>query len=367
MTNETTFREIQPGEEERFNNFIKDAPQGDYLQSYEWGQMKAKSGWQPIYVVAEQNGGFKAAATVLKKKLPVLGAAFFYTPRGPVMDYRDEQTVDLVLEGIKDLAGRHNAILLKIDPDIPATEAQVREMLMKKGFVPARRRGRFDGLQPRHVCRLGLEKDPEEIFKSFNEKTRYNIRLAEKRGVTVREGGKEALPVFYNILQETCKRDNFVTRGYDYFGSVWDHSVEKGLGKLFMAEYQGEYIAGVWVINFGKKAWYLYGASSNRHRNVMPNYALQWHAIRWAREQGCTLYDFLGVPSKLSPNSPAYGLYRFKKGFNSELTEFIGEFDLPFRRPYYHFWRVAEPVYAKTVVNLGRAKQRLKQVTRNRQ
>ena len=123
--------------------------------------------------------------------------------------------------------------------------------------------------------------------------------------------------------------------------------MEKDLARLFMAEYDGKYIAGTLAFVFGDKAWYIYGASSNENRNVMPNYALQWAMIEWAKELDCTMYDFRGVSGDTSPDNPLYGLYRFKKGFNGEFTEFIGEFDAIYSPFFYLLWEHVIPAYRK--------------------
>ncbi|MDK2894294.1 MAG: hypothetical protein PWQ98_419, partial [Moorella sp. (in: firmicutes)] len=152
---------------------------------------------------------------------------------------------------------------------------------------------------------------------------------------------------FYEILKETTLRDRFLVRSYSYFETMWREMVERGYAKLFLAYYRGEAIAGTLAFIMGDKAWYLYGASSNRHRNVMPNYLLQWTMILWAREQGCTMYDFRGVPGDLDEKNPLYGLYRFKKGFNGTFTEFIGEYDRVYSPFYYWLWQSVLPLYSR--------------------
>jgi lipid II:glycine glycyltransferase (peptidoglycan interpeptide bridge formation enzyme) len=116
-----------------------------------------------------------------------------------------------------------------------------------------------------------------------------------------------------------------------------------------MADFEGQPIAGTLAFLFGDKAWYIYGASSNSHRNVMPNYLIQWSMIEWAKSNNCTMYDFRGVSGDLSEDNPLYGLYRFKKGFNGDFTEFIGEFDRPYSKFWYNFWSYAEPAYQKLI------------------
>ena len=145
--------------------------------------------------------------------------------------------------------------------------------------------------------------------------------------------GKEMVPDFARLMLETGVRDGFVTRQPEYFANMLDNLGEHC--RLYMAFYEGEPIAGTLAIHYGDKVWYLYGASSNEHRNLMPNYLLQWRMIQWAVETGCRIYDFRGVSGDLSEDNPLYGLYKFKKGFGGEFTEFVGEMDLVLNRPVY--------------------------------
>ncbi|MDD4803226.1 MAG: peptidoglycan bridge formation glycyltransferase FemA/FemB family protein, partial [Syntrophomonas sp.] len=206
----------------------------------------------------------------------------------------------------------------------------------------------FEGVQPAFVMQLDIQPSEAELLANMHSKTRYNIKLAQKKGVTIRPAvGKEDLQVFYAILQETAKRDNFLIRGYQYFEMIWDQMVENGWAQIFLAEYQDRTISATLALMLGKKVWYLYGASSNDYRNVMPNYLIQWEMIRWAQQQGCTLYDFRGVSGDLNEDNPLYGLYRFKRGFNGGLVEFIGDFDRVYSPFFYFAWTRILPLYLR--------------------
>ncbi|MCR4440652.1 MAG: peptidoglycan bridge formation glycyltransferase FemA/FemB family protein [Peptococcaceae bacterium] len=355
-------RLIGPQEKEAFNNFVAYAPKGHILQSYEWGEIKGRGEWQPIRLLVEDKEGVpRAAVSILKRRIPLLGKAIFYAPRGPVGDVEDWELMDFLFAEVKKLASRHRAVFLKIDPDIPAGHRSFGEYLKSRNFVAGDKGAGFEGVQPKFVFRLDLSPSLEDLFHRFHPKTRYNIRLAEKKGVEVRDDcTREDLPVFYEILKETTERDRFLVRPYPYFLDLWDYLTPPGYLKLFMAYYEGKAIAGTLAFLFGDKAWYIYGASSNSHRNVMPNYLLQWRMIQWAKENGCLFYDFRGVPGNLSEDNPLYGLYRFKKGFNGTYTEFIGEHDLVFLPCHYRLWTRLEPLYQKNVRRLINLKKRLK-------
>jgi len=170
---------------------------------------------------------------------------------------------------------------------------------------------------------------------SFHQKVRYNIRLAARKGVEIKIGSKEDIPEFHKIMVETGIRDRFVVRSPSYFEQMLDCLGPENI-RLYLAYYQGKMIAGTIAVVYGNKCWYLYGASSNEYRNVMPNYLLQWEMIKWALESGCDIYDFRGVSGDIDENNPLYGLYRFKKGFGGKFTEFIGELDYVFN-PFIYF------------------------------
>lgn len=336
----------------RFSDYVRNGPKGHILQTVAWGDLKARTGWTPVrYLIAETATGTpRGAVSVLLRRLPlpVGGLYLGYAPRGPVLDYTDEAAMAGLFRSVAADLARRGAIALKIDPDIPADRSDVVERLRSLGLRPMSRGLGFEGVQPRFVFRLPLAGTPEDIMASFQPKTRYNIRLAERKGVTVRVAtGPADLDTFYRILVETARRDHFLVRAESYYRDMWNLLIEPGLARLFLADHEGQTLAGTIAFLLGDKAWYVYGASSNTRREVMPNYLLQWTMIRWAAENGCTLYDFRGVSGNLDPSAPLYGLYRFKKGFGAEFTEFIGEFDLILRPAWYRFYSWGEPAYRR--------------------
>lgn len=353
-------RLIGAGERDRFNAFVEGHPKGEILQSYEWGEVKAATGWRAYRLVVEDaEGTIRGAASILERELPVLRRPILYAPRGPVLDFRDKAVWEALMQGIKQLGRERGAILFKIDPDV-VEDGTITPLLTELGFRRHSRGPNFEGLQPRFVYRLSIDRDLDEILAGFHQKTRYNIRLAERKGVIVKDDcAKADLPHFYRLLRETAARDKFLIRGPEYYDIIWEHLVERGYARLFMAYYQGQPIAGTLAFTLGDKVWYVYGASGNEHRNVMPNYLLQWKMICWAKSLGCKLYDFRGVSGDMNPDNPLYGLYRFKKGFNGELVEFVGEFDYPFAVTAYRLWNWGEPRYREWRSRLARAKELL--------
>ncbi len=343
-------RIIDIKEKDRYNSFVAGHPKGHFLQLWEWGQVKKGMGWESLPLVLEENGEIKAAMLILKRRLPLplVKKCIFYSPRGPVVDIDNLEMCRLLFEGAHRVARDQGAIFLKIDPDVPKGQIGFAEILNRLGLRKNETGLDFEGVQPNFVFRLDIRHDEESLLANMHSKWRYNIRLAAKKGVVIRQAKDyDDLKVFYQVLLETATRDHFLVRGFEYFEWIWDFLVEGGYAQIFLAEFEGKIIAGTLALVLGEKAWYLYGASSNDYRNVMPNYLIQWEMIRWARENGCTLYDFRGVSGDLNEDNPLYGLYRFKKGFNGDLVEFIGEWDMVYSRLYDFLWTKGLPLYLK--------------------
>ncbi|MCX6345944.1 MAG: peptidoglycan bridge formation glycyltransferase FemA/FemB family protein [Armatimonadetes bacterium] len=340
------FTEATIEDKQRFDEFIARFDTGDLMQSFEWGDLKAKSGWKPVRVFAEKDGDIVAAASLLKRSIPKVGRCIMYASRGPVLDTQNLLLVESFTAYLKQIAIKNKAILLKIDPPVPIEDAVSEANLRKVGFVPLALKG-FGGTQPKCVMQLDLAgRSEEDLLASFKPKWRYNIRLAEKKGVTVNmDCDRSELGAFYEILKETCERDGFLVRGLGYFQDMWDALAPAGYMKLVLTYYEGKAVAGAIAYIFGDKAMYTYGASSNEHRNVMPNHLMQWTMIKWAREQGCKWYDFRGVSPKKGDGSDDHlqGLNRFKDGFSPRFVEYIGEYDMALSPGWYWLWNVARP------------------------
>lgn len=328
---------------DEYEAFIASHPKGHFMQSSMWARQKPEWSWEAL-MSRDGDGNIKGTLAVLVRRVPGLPFTLMYGCRGPVCDPADGDTIAELASGARGLAKRYRSFALKLDPDIPSGNSEFINTLEALGFRAASAGKNFEGIQPRYVFRLNIEgKTEEELFSSFHSKTRYNIRLAQRKGVAVRVCSAEALPDFSSLMLETGVRDGFVTRGQDYFKNMLRNLGEHA--RLYMA-YVGETpVAGTIAVWFGDKVWYLYGASSNEYRNLMPNYLLQWEMIRWALEKGCRLYDFRGVSGDVSEDNPLYGLYRFKKGFNGDFTEFVGEYDLVFNRAVYLAVPKAERAY----------------------
>lgn len=317
-----------------FDRVIENHQNGHLLQSYGWGQLKS-NGWQPIYLIVEDGNKPIGGMLLLKRRVPFINKTMLYCPRGPVIDFNNTDLLVYTMRELRKIAKEHRAVYLKIDPEIDIENKQVIDLLKSVGFVQRNNISNNKGVQPKFTYRLDISGDLDQVLKNFHSKTRYNIRLAGRKGVNVFKGDRQDLEEFHRLMKLTGQRDNFVIRPLEYFQRMYDAFHPAGYLELFLAEYKEQIIAGAVCIKYGHKCWYLYGASSNAHRNVMATYLLQWQMINWAKEHGCRLYDFGGVSGYEDKDSPLYGVYRFKKGFSGEVVEFIGEFDYPINKILY--------------------------------
>ncbi len=344
-----------------WNQFVGRIPEGDVLQAWEWGAVKGMD-WTPIRLGLFRGQMLIGGSLILRRKVPLVGN-FYYAPRGPLLaDWTDEAALAALLAAIRQRADADHAGFLTIDPAIPIERKDVTALLTKHGFAPPATTDvqGFGGIQPRCVMQLDLAGQSEaDLLASFKPQVRRNIKLAfEKHGVEMVENlTRGDLKIFNDLMQITGQRNGFRPRPLSYFETLWDTLVPAGLAKLFMTRYEGQILSGALCFIIGDKAWYVYGESSNEHRNVMPNYAMQWAMIRWAREAGCSWYDFRGVSPRrrLEGESAAevekedhlQGLNRFKEGFGTRYVEYIGEFDLVYNKAAYWAYTKGKPAAQK--------------------
>ena len=327
-----------------YEEFLLGHERCNFQQSTRWA--KVKNNWRNEIVLAEDNNGkIIGSLSILIRKIPIFGN-IMYSSRGPVCDIHDPKVLEQITEGAKQIAKKYNAIALKIEPDIESKDQKFRKIVEKIGYKIKDDAKNFrEEIQPRYVFRLNIKgKTEDEIFANFHPKTRYNIKLATKKGVKIKEGTKEDLKDFHKIMVETGARDGFIIRSLEYFEKMYDELAPDYM-KLLMAYYEDKPISGVIPIMYGNKTWYLYGASSNQHRNLMPNYLLQWKMIKMAIARKSDIYDLRGVSGVVDEKHPQYGLYRFKRGFGAEFTEFLGEIYIPFKPLKYNLYKFSERAF----------------------
>lgn len=217
--------------------------------------------------------------------------------------------------------------MLKIEPSVPEGNELWLDALLKRGFHP-----NPYAVHVRTEWVLDLRPDEKDILAGMKEKWRYNVRLAGRKGVTVRRGdGQADLDSFYRIYETTSERDQFFIHNKQHYEDVMRLYSEGDRAALFLAEYEGKAIAGIIVLCLGRWSWYMYGASSNEQRNLMPNHLLQWTGMQWAKSHSCWYYNFRGIPDVLEEGQDLWGVYVFKRGFGGHPLRFLETHDLVYQ------------------------------------
>ncbi|EOU1916496.1 TPA: peptidoglycan bridge formation glycyltransferase FemA/FemB family protein [Clostridium perfringens] len=432
------FVEINSSEIDKFNESDR---KGHIFQTSYWAELKKD--WKKKFIAGYDNdNNMVITATILLRKAPYINKYMGYIPRSFTCDYNNKKLLIEFTEYLREFAKKNNISFITIDPDIHLKEneealsegIEIKNFLKSLGYKNTDSKN-FEAIQPNFVFRLPLPTEGNKmdikkaVFKKFSSKTRYNIKVAEERGLSVEVYDKETLNEdvldrFHEIMVTTGKRDNFLVRHREYFKDMIDYlyphcrlymvkysyendfnrlseklnkqeeaktkainkieelkvkldaetdedkksRIEKKLNdqdkRLKEAERQIEgfkkkisdiepfkgqeiYLSGSIYLYYGNKAWYLYGASENILRDTMPNFAMQWSMICDSIDLGCDVYDFRGVSGDLNPENPLYGLYKFKKGFNGNFVEFIGEFDIVVDNGIYTLYKKAFPQFKK--------------------
>jgi peptidoglycan pentaglycine glycine transferase (the first glycine) len=319
---------------EQWNRFVETQPTGDgnVTQTYEWGELGRNLAEDALRLGAvADDGALCGVMLLLVGQAPVLRRPYLYAPRGPVVADPASPALAALVQRADEEAHRRGAFALKVEPNVPDGDAAWLEALARLGF----RRNRF-ATHPRRSWVLDIRPSEADLLAGMKEKWRYNIRLAGRKGVQVREAMAPAdVDTFYTLYQETAARDGFFIHPKQHYADILRLYGERDAAVLLLAEYEGTPIAGLVVVRCGTTTTYMFGASSNRHRNRMPNHLLQWTAIRWARAHGCTVYDFRAIAEVLDPNEDLYSLYTYKQGFGGYSTLALETHDKPYNAAVY--------------------------------
>lgn len=305
----------------QWNEFIEKHPDAHILQSGAWGELKSSFGWKAVRILSGSCG-----AQILLRSLPG-GFTIAYVPKGPI---GDECAIFAELDQV---CREERAIFIKVEPDIWEPEA-AQALAEQSGWI------KTHPIQPRRTVIVSLNGSEEELLGRMKQKTRYNVRLAEKKGIEIRLSND--FLSFHRLSEITGKRDQFGVHALAYYQKAYELFNPGGHADLLLAFYQGRPIAGLMVFAQGEMSWYMYGASSDEERNRMPTYLIQWEAMKWAKEKGCKYYDLWGIPdveedlleeefSHKHSHDGLWGVYRFKRGFGGEVFRSVGAWD----RVYY--------------------------------
>ena len=422
-----------------WNNLISDLPNPHFLQTYEWGQVKAKYGWSPLYAVWDADGKWKvesdpnllstfhspvAAALILKRQILQNNFAarlsILYSPKGPLLDWTNESLRKHVLDDLQSFAKKQGAIFLKCDPDVvlgtgvPHSADDAEDKNGSAIMSELKRRGwgySSDQIQFKNTVVIDLHSTEDELLARMKQKTRYNIRLAEKKGVSLRVGNLEDLGMLYKMYAETSVRDGFVIRDEAYYKTVWElfmkanqiqfsnspnsqsdseqasspsTSLSASLqfsnspisnlqspitnyreaspwdqlphAEPLIAEVNNQPVAAIFVFYFAGRAYYVYGMSRDAHREKMPTYLLQWEAMKRAKLRGCTVYDLWGAPEVFDESDSMWGVYRFKEGLGGKVVRTLGAWDFAPNQFWYRMYSDIMPRVLDVMRSRGKSK-----------
>jgi len=309
----------------KWDIYLESKPDAHILQTSAWGLFKQNHKWYPKYLLADNAG-----AQILFRRLPI-GLSFGYIPKGPV----GTKWKKIIHEAVS-LCQQENAFILYIEPD-EWENGNGSYFLKTQGFNPS-----SISIQPRRTMVLSLIGLEEEWLKRMKQKTRYNIRLASKKNIIIKQSND--IELFNKLIRVTSSRDKFGVHAAQYYKNVFNLFSKNQDCVLLIAEYNKIPLAGIMVFARGKRAWYFYGASNNLERNRMPTYLLQWEAMRWAASRGCTEYDLWGIPDEeqdllerdfMSRSDELWGVYRFKRGFGGEIKRTAGVYQKVINKPIY--------------------------------
>lgn len=386
------------------DQFVKDHPNGDMCQLSSWARVKGAFGWDYSRIAVGRGQEITGVASLLFKKVPVINSTMCYVSRGFIVDWFDEESVKALLEAVIEEAKKHKAFVIKIDPDLKEDTPDLLEKIESYGFKHQGFTFGFkDANQPRFHMVTDIDMDEKALMKSYQNRTRSQVRKSLKYGLVLEDAPLEKMAIFHDIMEETGERDNFMIRDLDYFKKIYTEMNPTGDAKLFLVKVnpqealkgletdlknrlkeqknlskkeqtegikeqlsqidnaisnaqeeiaemeelaeqhpEGIYLSGSIYTQSGPKAYYLYGASSDSYRYLMPNYFMQWEMMKYAQDQGCTSYDFGGVSGlDGQPEDDSPGLFEFKKRWGANKRARIGEFDYILKPSHDRLFRLA--------------------------
>ncbi len=318
-----------------WNEFVARSPHPHFQQTWEWGELAPYLGGKAERVAALKDGQLAGMMQIFINRLSVTSKTQLYVPRGPAVCGPDIQVLGPLFDAARSLGSTREAIGIRVEPDALSCDAGWKQTLSALGFHPS-----YPPSQPRSSWVLAISPNEDALLAGMKPKTRYNIRLAGRKGVEVEEVGPDDLDTFYKLFKETAQRDDFFIHTEAVYRRMYELFRSAGVFGMLLARHRGEAIAGITLVRCGPICWYLQGASSNQHRNLMATYLLQWEGIRWARRHGCTLYDFRAVPDILREDQDMYGVYRFKEGFGGHQVTSLHTYAAPYNPALFGLWQL---------------------------
>lgn len=310
-----------------WDEFLAKQKQSQFLQSWRWGELAKKEGAKVFRVGVEDSGELVAVAALIKKS--IFGFNYFFCPRGPVISLKVEslKVIKFLFDEVGKIAKREKIIFLRFEPEL---EIGNWKLEIERSI----------DIEPSKTSIVNLQRTEGDLLAAMHQKTRYNIRLAEKKGVTVRVAGAEDFDQFWRIMKETVERDGFRLHSKEHYQKML--ALDDGFIKLFLAEYEGRVVAAVLAGLFGDMVTYIHGASANADRNIMAPYLLHWQIMKTCQADGFKYYDLNGIDENKWP-----GVTRFKMGFGGEIVNYPGTFDLVFNKAWYNVYKVLRALRRK--------------------
>ena len=329
---------------EQWNAFLTSQPRGHLLQSFEWGELNKYLGARVYRLGALQDGRMVGAMSLTVSPVPIplpvpgLRWNWLYSSRGPTVETPASPALPALIESVQKIAKAERAVVLRLEPNIadddPDEQAWI-DAYQKLGF-----RANPNAVHGRRSWVLDIRPDAEKLLADFKMTWRQNVRVAERKGVIIREATSDAdFDTYYDLLKLTSDRDAFFIHQKDYHREILRHFASQGDAVLYLAEHEGEAIAAKMLIRLGDWCWDMFGASSNNKRNLKPTYLLQFRCIEWAKAKGCSYFDFRTIPEILEPGEEMWGVYEYKKGFGGFSRLNMPTQDYVYRPLIYNTWR----------------------------
>lgn len=298
------------------------------LQSCEWGEFREKTGVKVVRRGIFENKNLIGGFQLTIHKIPRTSLTIGYLPKGNL-------PTEEILRELTKIGEKHNCIFIKLEPNTVKQKAPFKSKKYKLIKSP-------HPLFTKFTFHIDLTKSEDELLAQMKSKTRYNLRLAEKKGVKVIEdNSRKAFEQYLNLMEKTTKRQKYFAHNKDYHRKMWEFLHKAGIAHLLKAVYKGEILVCWIVFLFNNILYYPYGASSDKYRNLMASNLIMFEAMRWGKANGAKLFDMWGA---LGPDpdkaDPWYGFHRFKQGYGGKLVEFTGSYDLILKPLHYRLYNL---------------------------
>lgn len=325
-------RPLREEEKDLYNSVVNHP-----LQSWEWGEFRKKTGLKIARVGTFSGGKLQKAFQVSFHPIPIIGGWAGYLPKSYMPD--DDQ-----LAALKELGEQYSAVFIKMEPNIARPNDAPSAFKRIDDFLKANQAVSGKPLFTRYTFHLNLQPSEKELFTNLAQKTRYNVRLASKKGVVIAENTTaQGIDTHLKILAETTKRQGFYAHPPSYFQTMWEYLGQSGMMRIFEARHQGNVIASWIMFKFQKVLYYPYGASTTANRELMASNLLMWEMIKFGKSEGCTHFDMWGA---LGPNANKknkwYGFHKFKAGYGGQLMEYLGTYDLQINPMQYRLFNIGD-------------------------